>query len=228
MPRLYVELLCSLPRLANPFIHRRPPISEVQLLKRLNMLEFDDRALVRELALTFFWGRISVEDSDQAIVKRARRLIERVELEDLLDWLFWRMDYRTVIAALRRRHAGEEGPPIGTIWGYGPSVKHIENHWDQPHFRLEYRFPWLPEAARLLQSGDSWGLEEHLLSAVWDYISRLEPDVPYSLSALWLYLMQWDLVQRWCSYNAEEAVVKFEELVGASLEQPLRQLRELA
>ena len=228
MARQYIDLLSSLPYLANPFVHRRPPISEVQLQRRLNMLEDDDRKTVTNLARIVHWGRLELNDSDEVIVREAQRLIQNIRLSDMREWMFWRMDFRTVVAALRRRHAGLDAPAANTLWGFGHHVRQIERNWSHPSFHLERRFPWLEEGRILLESGDSFGLERLLLSAVWDHFSRQVPDEPFSLSAVWQYLIKWDLVERWCSYDTEQAQIRFDEIVSLGLKQPLQELRKIA
>ena len=227
MGQQYIELLCSLPYLANPFVHHRPPISNVQLTKRLSMLEYEDRQLVSELAETFYWGSIRRGENDEQIARNSRRVIARVEQEDLREWLHWRMDIRTVMAALRRRHRGEDAPPAGD-WGYGRYTLHLERNWSHPTFRLENQFTWLPEARKHLEARETYELERLLLSATWDYYAALEPEEPFGVSAVWLYLMRWDLVERWTSYNAEHARERFDELAASALEAPLAELRKIA
>ena len=228
MSRQYIDFLSSLPYLANPFLHRRPPISEVQLRKRLTMLDFEDRRTVQSLSRIFYWGNLELNDSDEELVRVAQRLAPGFQPADLREWLFWRMDFRTLVAALRRRHAGQDAPAANTYWGFGNYVHQIERNWGHPSFHLEGRFPWLNEARNLLEAGDSYELERLLLSTVWNYYSRQVPDVPFSFSAVWLYLSQWDLVERWCSYNAEQAKIRFDAMVAAGLEQPLNELRKIA
>ena len=228
MARQYVDLLSSLPYLANPFLHRRPPISEVKLQTRLTMLDIQDRITVQNLARIFYWGRLELKDSDAAIVRQGRRLTEDFQPPDMREWLFWRMDFRTLVAALRRRQSGQDAPAANSHWGFGNYVHQIERNWAHPSFHLEGRFPWLTKARNLLEADDSYELERLLLSTVWKYYSRQMPDVPFSLSAVWLYLSQWDLVERWCSYNAEQAKIRFDAMVAAGLEQPLNELRKIA
>lgn len=224
----YIELLCSLPYLADPFVHRRPPISWVQLTKRLNMLEYADRQLIQELAGSFYWGSIAIEDSDRELVERARHVVDHLEHQDLREWVFWRMDFRTVIAGLRRRHRGEEAAPVGLPWGFGRYTRFIERNWTHPTFHLEHRFPWLPEAQTLLEAGESYELERLLLTAAWRYYSTRQPDNEFGLSALWLYLMRWDLVERWCSYDTESARQRFGDMVSSALTPHLEQVRQFA
>ncbi len=227
MGRQYIELLCSLPYLANPFVHHRPPISNVQLTKRLSMLDYEDRQLVSELAQTFYWGSIRRGETDEHIARHALRVISRVEQEDLSEWLHWRMDIRTVVAALRRRHRGQDAPPTDD-WGYGRYTRYLERNWSHPTFRLEHHFTWLTQARKLLEERETFELERLLLSATWDYYAAQEPEEPFGVSAVWLYLMRWDLVERWCSYNAEHAKARFDELAASALEAPLAELRKIA
>ncbi|MEH6636783.1 MAG: DUF2764 family protein [Halioglobus sp.] len=228
MARQYIDLLASLPYLADPFVHRRPPISEVQLQVRLTMLDLQDRSTITKLSHTFYWGRLELKDSDEAIVRSAQRLTQDFKPADMREWLCWRMEFRTVVAALRRRDAKEDVPPAHSLWGFGRCVHQIERNWSHPSFRLEGRYPWLTQARELLETGQSYELERLLLSMVWNYFARQVPDEPYSLSAVWLYLSKWDLVERWCSYNAEQAKTRFDGLVVSGLEQPMQALREIA
>jgi len=224
--RQYIDLLSSLPYLANPFVHRRPPISEVQLQRRLNMLEDEDRKTVTTLMRIIYWGRLGLNDSDEEIVREAQRLTQYISPPDMREWLYWRMDFRTVVAALRRRHTGQDAPVANTLWGFGNHVRQIERNWSHPNFHLENRFPWLEQARSLLEAGDTFGLERLLLTAVWDYFCRQVPDAPFSLSAVWQYLIKWDLVERWCSYDTEQAKIRFDEIVSSGLKQPLQDLRK--
>ena len=220
----YVELLCSLPHLANPFVHRRPPISSVQFGKRMNMLITEDRVLIRQLMATFYWGRIELSSQDDELVKQAGRLMAEIQSKDMLRWLGWGMDFRTIIAALRRRHQGQETAPTEQNWGYGHYVYHIRQNWSHPTFKLEQRFHWLEPALRLLHERDSLNLEKLLLQTAWHYYTSQEAAIAFSFSDVWLYAVKWDLVNRWCSYDHGKAKVQFDNMVATSLKQPLEQL----
>jgi len=191
------------------------------------MLDFESREVIRQLADTFYWGRISLDEKDEKLVRQARRLIDQLDESDIKAWQLWRMDLRTVMAALRRRKQNQPAPDDKTLWGFGRYVSHIVNNWNHPTFKLESRFPWLPKAKELLEQGDSYGLERHLLSTEWHYYSRQQADEQYSLSDVWLYAMKWDLVDRWCRYNADLAKQHFEQLVQTGLKEPLTELRTM-
>ena len=225
---IYVDLICSLPHLENPFVRKRPPITAVQFRKRLNMLDSESRDVIDQLSNIFYWGRISLDEKDEKLVLQGRRLIDELDKPDIKAWQLWRMDLRTVMAALRRRKLKQPAPDAKALWGYGRYVSHIVNNWNHPTFKLESRFPWLPNAKELLEQGDSYGLERHLLSTEWHYYSRLQADEQYSLSEVWLYAMKWDLVDRWCRYNADLAKQHFEQLVQTGLKEPMIELRAMS
>lgn len=233
----YVALLTSLPHLNDPFRYQRPPITRVQLGKRLNQLSTDHRRLVDELARIFYWGAIGLDKDDSELVRRAYKALDWVDylgMQDLHEWLLWRMDLRTVMAALRLRErqrldqGREATPPAGTHWGYGRYTHHIRQHWTLPGFGLEGRYPWISQARAALQARETLTLEKILLGETWNYYSRQRPDRPYSLPAVWLYLMQWDLVDRWTRYESEQATQRFHGLVEHGIAAPLRHLGEIA
>ena len=223
----YIELICSLPHLHNPFVQKRPPITAVQFRKRFNMLDLGDQKLILALAEAFYWGRISLASSDETLIRKAGRLLDRINSPDLKGWLLWRMDMRALMAALRRRKKTQESPGKNERWGYGRYVRAIENNWSHPYFKLEGRFTWLVEANTLLGSGDSFALEKLLLSTAWNYYSHQQADTRYSFSDVWLYSMKWDLVNRWCQYNAEQARVSFDQMVVDGLLKPTEELRAM-
>jgi hypothetical protein len=225
---IYVDLLCSLPYLENPFIRKRPPITAVQFRKRLNMLDFEARDLIEKFADTFYWGYLSLEDKDEDLVRQARRLMDELQESDIKAWQLWRMDLRTIMAALRRRKLNQPAPDAKALWGYGRYVSQIINNWNHPTFKLEAQFPWLPKAKELLELDDSFALERHLLTTEWHYYSRQQADEQYSLSDVWLYAMKWDLVDRWCRYNTELAKQHFDQLVQTGLEEPMKELRAMS
>ena len=91
-------------------------------------MDFDDRKRMLDLAEAFYWGRIELENSDQAIIEKANRQLQKITDADLEEWLLWRMDFRTVLAALRRRKRSKEASVPETPWGFGRYIKIIENN----------------------------------------------------------------------------------------------------
>lgn len=227
----YTGLIASLPNLMDPFMHRHPPISRVQLFKRMNMLDYDDSQVTIELAKVFLWSEIGAGETEQAaldppLLKRAERLIDQLEQNDIRAWLVWRMEFRSIVAALRYRHNGEDSPPKQRPWCYRSIVQLLEQNWNKADFGLSSRFHWIAQANTLLESGESAELERLLLSACWRYYQAQNPDVEYGLSHVWLYISRWDLVSRWCSYDEEKAEMIFSNLLASSVESSIQKLRE--
>lgn len=214
----YVEFLTSLPHLHDPFRYRRPPISAVQLRKRFRMLAPEDQRLMERLRENVLWSSIPLATDDQELVERFEHVLAEVSDPQLCGWLHWRMDVRTVLAALRRRQSGQSAPGAGKRWGLGNLPLLIARNWNQPGFGLLGRFPWLAEAEQYLADGESLALEKCVLQQVWNYYSRCEADQTNGFAAVFLYVSRWDICHRWSSYDHEHGLKRFDRLVEESVQ----------
>ena len=115
----YTMLLSSLPvHPSNLFTAQQTPISEIQLEHRLTLLDEDD---ARDLALIIgllHWSKIKNWD-EASIVKQSKAELEAIQNPFLKEIVCWRLELRTVLAALRRRHAGETSAPTSEFLGFG-------------------------------------------------------------------------------------------------------------
>ena len=213
----YVQLINSLPRHGPLFQATLTPLSRIKLRQRLALLEADDARRLARVAELLDWGRHNIERSDAQIVARARRLIPKLDNDFLRELVDWRMQLRTLVAALRRRRRGENAPDPGLPWGYGRWLTLIRTHWHEPHFGLERVFPWLPQAREHLDNGNANALEKVLLSAVWQHLDRVSEGHEFDFEAVLIYVMRWDLVARWVGYQADGATQRFEEMVEDTL-----------
>jgi Protein of unknown function (DUF2764) len=214
--RDYTELLTSLPHLVDPFKYQAQSISLVQLKKRMNMLGFDDYKWIGDFRNLFYWGGIMLSADESQLVNKARRFVDEIPYPDIKEWLQWRMDVRTIIAAFRHRKNGEGAPGKGN-WGFGRYVQHIEKNWTSPCFKLEGRFPFLPEINKHLSSGESYELEKILLTSIWRFYASRTPNNTHGFSMVVLYVMKWDLVDRWRQYDADKGAERFNALVSSCL-----------
>jgi len=226
----YIGLIASLPNLLDPFVHRHPPISRVQLFKRLNMLDYDDGQTIHQIASVFLWSELSIQDSDAIvldaqILRNAERIISAIESEELQQWLEWRMEFRSVIAALRIRKSANEAPK-NQSWAYRTISHHLAANWSKPDFGLGGRFQWISEANAFLERGESAELERLLLTACWKFYQQQQAQNPYGLAQVWLYIARWDLVNRWCSYGEKQSELIFNNLLASSVEESILKLRE--
>lgn len=213
----YLTLLASLPAHGPLFGAKQTPLSRLRLGMRLDWLEPADAEDLRRLAAILDWHQQRFEIDDEAVVRRVRQDLSLIGNGFARELVIWRLELRTLVAALRRRRAGD-GPPSGRrAWGFGRWVPHIARYWGEPHFRLERVYPWLPEAKRLLDEGDPLGLERLLLGAVWTHLERVGAEHYFDFEAVVVYVMRWDLVARWTRYDADAAMVRFDALLETAL-----------
>jgi hypothetical protein len=213
----YAMLISSLPYHGVLFGARQTPLSRIRLQQRLSLLEPADAACLQAIAGLLDWSHPVRERRDEEIIARALTVLPTLVNAFVRDLVVWRLELRTVVAALRRRQRGETAPPAHERWGYGRWLTQLRRHRNEPHFRLEQAFPWLPEARTLLESGDALGLERLLIGIVWEHLERLADGHHFDFEAVLLYTQRWSLIARWTSYNGKAALARFDEMVEAGL-----------
>jgi hypothetical protein len=213
----YAMLLSSLPYHGVLFGARQTPLSRIRLQQRLSLLKPADAACLHAIAGLLDWAHLGRERRDEEIIAHARSVIPTLGNSFVRDLVIWRLELRTVLAALRRRQRGQTAPPAHKHWGYGRWLAHLHKYWNEPHFRLERAFPWLPEARALLESGDTLGLERLLIGIGWEHLERLSDGHHFDFEAVLLYTQRWSLIARWTSYNGKAALARFDEMVEAGL-----------
>ncbi len=229
----YTTLMASLPPLGGLFEAREPAISRLKLQSRLGLLHPNDRRSL-DLAIGILsQGLLETEgelangpiptsptkDSgrDAALLGDASQFFRDVSNPLLRQLVSHRLNMRTVVAALRRRHRGENEPPRGREWGFGSLVPTIERHWSEPTLGLGGRFPWIGEVVRLLEDNDLIGLERQLFTLIWRDLDRLAQGHNFDFEAVVIYLARWSLVERWSNYDAAAAARRFRQLVSDGL-----------
>ena len=210
-------LITSLPYHGPLFGAHQTPLSRVRLNNRLRILEEADAKALQALSAVLHWVDQSMTVTDAELIERASRFETAWGEGFLTDVMRFRMEMRTVYTALRRRRRGETTPPTGERWGYGRWVRHIERYWNEPGFRLQRVYPWVNEAERLIEARDSLGLERLLLGIVWDYLIRISEGHEFDFEAVVIYVLRWDLIARWSSYDGARAVRRFNALVDTGL-----------
>jgi hypothetical protein len=213
----YVMLITSLPYHGPLFGAHQTPLSRQRLAYRLRILEESDAQALRDLASVLEWIHQSMSVTETELILRAERLEAEWGAGFLSEIMRSRMEVRTLNVALRRRRLGEKSAPTGQRWGYGRWVRHIERYWNEPGFRLQQVYPWVNEAEHLINTRDSLGLERLLLGAAWNNLTRISEGHEFDFEAVVIYVLRWDLIARWSSYDGSRAVVRFEQLVENGL-----------
>jgi Protein of unknown function (DUF2764) len=213
----YAMLISSLPYHGVLFGAWQTPLSRIRLQQRLSLLEPADATCLQTIAGLLDWSYLGRERRDEEIIAHARAVIPALRNTFVRDLVVWRLELRTVLAALRRRQRGQAAPPAHERWGYGRWLSHLRKYWNEPHFRLEQAFHWLPEARTLLEAGDTLGLERLLIGIGWEHLERLSDGHHFDFEAVLLYTQRWGLIARWTSYSGEVAQARFDEMVEAGL-----------
>ncbi|MGL6134355.1 MAG: DUF2764 family protein [Prochlorococcaceae cyanobacterium] len=229
----YTTLVASLPPLGGLFEAREPAISRLKLQSRLSLLHPNDRSSLDRAIGILSQGLFETSSDDGGssgggaaqgpvggdalLLADTQRFFLEVSNPLLRQLVGHRLDLRTVVAALRRRHRGESEPPRDQAWGYGPLLPTIERHWSEPTLGLAGVLPWIGEALRLLESNDLIGLERLLFTLIWRELDRLAQGHNFDFEAVVIYLARWSLVERWSNYDSVAAARRFRQLVHGGL-----------
>jgi len=216
-PNAYVMLISGLPRPEALFRSKRPPLSRLKLDRRLRVLAPEDAELLKRVEQVLNWATLPITLTEEQIVARARAAMQSIDNETVRLIIRDQLEIRTCMAALRHRHRSEQAPAAGRVWGYGRWLAHIARNWSETSFRLDTVFPWLREAAKLLKAGDSLALQRLLLEQAWKNVGRQAGEHEFDFEAVVIYVLKWDIVDRWVRYNGEEAAKRFEELTRAGI-----------
>jgi hypothetical protein len=217
----YVALMASLPALPHVLAAKRLPISRLRLERRLQGLAPGDKALLDDLQVVFsLTRRDPARDpalSDAMLVHRVRAFMPRLPSAALERAVDYTMALSTITAALRRRQRGEPAPAADVAWGYGRWTRTIHRHWQEPELGVGRAFPWVREAAGHIESGDAIALESLLMREFWTMTGRLRLGHDFDFTAVALYVLRYQVLERRVAYDAEAATMRFRTLVEAGL-----------
>lgn len=213
----YVTLLTSLPYHGRLFGARQTPLSRFQLNKRLAWLTPEDAATLESMESLLRWSRNLLLETDAGFLDQAKAVIDNIDNPLLVDILKTRLEMRTLVAALRKRTLGHPAPASKDAWGYGRWLQIMQNHWQEPDFGLGQIYPWIIDAERLMRRGDTLGLERTFMNRAWRHLARCGAGHYFDFEAVVIYVLRWDLIDRWTRYDEEEAQKRITGLTEAGL-----------
>jgi hypothetical protein len=82
---------------------------------------------------------------------------------------------------------------------------------------LNSHYPWIVQAENHLRQGELLKLEFLLANLVWNKLEFLLFKNYFGFEVVIAYLLKWDILQQWLSYNAEKAKIRFDELVSETI-----------
>jgi hypothetical protein len=210
----YITLVVSLPYLPPFEKAERLPITRLRLQQRLNILSADHaQQLANAEALISWRPTLLKPKSDKDMAARYRVLLQNTTHPLLRDFVAFRIDQQTVVAALRLREAGLEAETFAQLAGLNRWTRHIVAHWNDADFQLSFMYPWLPEALRLLKARDACGLDRLLMTVVWQRLSRMSDSNPFGFEAVFAFVFKWDMLQAWFARDPIKAKSRFQEII---------------
>ena len=215
--RQYVTLMASLPYHGRLFGARQTPLSRFQLNKRLAWLHPDDAGMLDRIEEVVRWRRLMLMETDENFIGRARAVIDGLESPLLAKIVRRRMETRTLIAALRMRSLHQAPPAATRSWGIGRWVDVMRRYWNEPDFGLIHQYPWVIDADEKIRARDALGLERLFMEHAWRQLSRYGAGHYFDFEAVAIYVLRWDLIDRWTRYDADTATTRILELAEAGL-----------
>lgn len=213
----YTLLLSSLPvHPVDLFSAKLPPVSRIQLDRRLALLDADDADDLARIERLLHWSKMKAMD-DASIVKYGMSELEAIKNSFLREVVMWRLEMRTILTALRRRRDGADRMPDAYFYGFGNRLRFMSKHWREADFGIGHLMPWVGQANALIENDDSLALEKLLLEEVWRHYARIGQDHYFDFPAVVIYVLRWDVIYRWSSYDAEQALMRFDELVETGM-----------
>lgn len=208
----YYTLITSLPALPVHFDVERTPISLPRLEQRLRLLRADHVAIIERFRAFMAWDLQPLQRTDEEVVSEYGKLKENIRHSLVLDMVEHRVNMRTIVGALRRRHH-RQPPPIGV----GELVTPIRQHWQAPQFGLQRRHPWIASFDEHMSSGDAVAAERILYEVTWTKWTRAANEYTFSFEAVLLYLARWSIIDRWTSRDAAKGQERFDQLIEDTL-----------
>lgn len=211
---MYYDLIASLPQMPHFAGAERLPITKLRLIQRLRGLNpVHTSQLQQAFALVRWRPERMLGVTDEAIAKAYSALKATDMVLPLRDYLEFRMDQQTLIAAMRRKQDGFDLQEASRVWGVGPRVPSISRNWERPNFGLEHVFPWLLRAQELFGSGDALGLERLLMDVTWRRLTQYAERNMFGFEAVFSYVFKWDILQAWLACDADRGRIRFTELI---------------
>ena len=214
----YTLLLSSLPlHPTNLFSAKQTPVSRIQLDNRLALLDGPDARDLARIETLLHWSKIISIQEDELLIKQDMAELASIHNDFLREIVLWRLELRTIISALRRRQAGEVTVPSTAFHGFGNWPRLITQHWHEKDFGIGHLLPWIHDASSLIEQNKTFELEKMMLNLVWQHYARVGSHHYFDFPAVVIYVLRWDVINRWSSYDKDLAIQRFDELVDEGL-----------
>jgi len=133
--------------------------------------------------------------------------------------LAWRLELRTLVAAVRYKHYQPERAISARNLVLTAFRQDILRNWQQADFGLRYRFPWLVEINHLIEQKHYWQLEQYLLKLAWQHYERQSQGHYFDFEAVVIYVLRWEVRHRLSQYEGQKARQRFMEILQQRVEE---------
>jgi len=214
MAEQYITLITSLPYLPPFEKAERSPITRLRLEQRLHILKPDDaRQLVVAEALVSWRMSLSKPKTDQEMLLRCRAALQDISHPALREFVEFRLDQQTILAALRQRKHVFESSFLEQVNGASHWARIIASNWDSPDFKLAAVYPWIPQARTYIEANDAGALDRLMMGIIWQQLSRIADSNRFGFEAVFAFVLKWDILQAWLARDAMKAKSRFQELI---------------
>lgn len=211
----YAMLMASLPPHAlSLWDSKNKRLSRVQLDRHLSLLNSKDKQTLDEIQAVLLWAKMS---SIEHAEKQVEQLLSELNNSFLADVVIWRLQIRTIMAAIRYRKLNQSATAAADFRGYEGVTSHIKKNWQSDDFTLSHRFPWLKEANQLFNANETVNLEKLLLNLSWQHYEKIGQGHYFDFEAVIIYVLRWDINDRWAKNDEKKAIQQFEKLVEQAL-----------
>ncbi|HPE59654.1 MAG: hypothetical protein KDI15_11100 [Thiothrix sp.] len=215
----YYTLVAALPDLPPLAKCKQMPISRIALDRRLSMLSENDRQQLQQAENLYHFDLQTPEGlSDRELARQWQHQLARIHAEAVRRCIQNRLEWQSVLAAMRQRQQGDKGPE--QFYGFGRWTIRIRQHWHDPAFGLEAALPLLAELHPLLQNGEAGAVEQQINHELWQQLLRVERSHHFTLETVICFVLRWGLAEKQIQNNAEQALAAFDTMAEALIATP--------
>ena len=181
------------------------------------MLQPEDAEVIQHANAFMSYHQLHFVPTGKEIINHYETLKEKHRKSSFWEIIEFPVNMKTILIGLRRRHLGRAPPERGESWGIGPLVGHIQRNWNDPDFRLAPLYKWIPKAREYIETDEALSLKKLTFDLKWECMDQLSMGVDFNFDTVLAYVFKWDLIERWLSYNVDDAKVRFEELLTEAM-----------
>lgn len=215
----YYTLVTALPDLPPLARCQQLPISRIALERRLTMLSDADRLQLRLAEQLYHPDLTQPARPDPEQIRFWQEQLNQIHSEDLRFCIQLRLEWQSILAALRQRQQGEQGPEA--FFGFGRWTNRIRQHWHEPTFALEDAMPLIRTLQPLMQQGAAGEVEQQLNHWLWQNLLHTERSHAFSTETVICFVLRWGLAEKQICNDASQALATFDHLAGSLLSTPM-------